>query len=102
MTDDIRLFLTPDEAISLLPEGEYIHNTTGGMIRIGIDYTRDDAIKALRGAHKLEIGGPACRAARHPLVMWSTNERATFFEADMDKLDALEAELLARAKEHTA
>jgi hypothetical protein len=93
--NDVRLFLTPDEAISALPEGEYVHNTTGGMIRIGVDYTRAGAEEALRTAHKIEIGGPACRAARHPIVMWDSPTHCTFFEADMDKLDALEADKLA-------
>jgi hypothetical protein len=90
-----RIILTADEAISLLPEGEYVHNTTGGMIMIGCDYSRESAEKALRGAVQIEIGGPMCKAMRHPLVTWDSPKHCTFFEADMDKVEAFEAARLA-------
>ena len=90
MSDD-RILLTADEAISLLPEGEYVHNTTGGMIMIGCDYSRESAEKSLREAVQIEIGGPMCKAMRHPLVTWDSPHHCTFFEADMDKVAAFEA-----------
>lgn len=65
MSNDI---ISADEAISLLPDFEYVHNTTGGAIMIGIDYTRPNAEQALRDAIQIELGGPSCRAYRHPIV----------------------------------
>jgi hypothetical protein len=91
MSDEDRLIITADEAIGLLPEGEYVHNTTGGMIMIGCDYSRKSAEECLKGAVQIEIGGPMCRAMRHPIVCWDTPKHCTFFEADMVKLEALEA-----------
>lgn len=87
-----RLILTPEEAIDLLPEGDTIHNfADGGLILLGVDYSRDEAIKAIREAVQVEIGGDGCKAMRHPLVVWNAEDKYTFFEADMDKVAALEA-----------
>lgn len=91
MSED-KVILTPDEAISLLHDGEYIHNYAnprGGMF-IGCDYDRKDAIEAIRAAYQIEIGGPECKRMRHPLAVWSSENRVTFFEADMGKVDAFE------------
>lgn len=86
-----KLIITADEAISLLPEGKYVHNTTVGMLMIGCDYERADAIKALRSAVQIEIGGPGAKAYGHPIVMWDTPKHFTLFAADMDKVAAFEA-----------
>lgn len=87
-----RLILTPDEAIGLLPEGDTIHNfAQGGFVLIGADYSRDEAVVAIREAVQIEIGGDGCKAMKHPLVVWSAENKHTFFEADMDKVAALEA-----------
>lgn len=86
--------ITADEAISLLPDFKYVHNTTGGAIMIGIDYTRPNAEQALRDAVQIELGGPVCRAYRHPIVAWDTPKHCTFFEADMEKLKAFEAAIV--------
>lgn len=92
MTDE-RLLITADEAASLLnEEGDYIHNfVDGGMIMLGCDFERDSAIKAFKAAKSIEIGGPGCKAMRHPLVVFEQDGRHSFFEADMDKVDAFEA-----------
>jgi hypothetical protein len=91
-TTDEKVVLTPAEAISLLADGDTIHNfATGGMIMLGCDYDRAGAIKALNEAIQIEIGGPACKSMKHPLAVWSSNNRVSFFEADMAKVEAMEA-----------
>jgi hypothetical protein len=91
MPDD-RTVLTADEAISLLhDEGDYIHNfKQGGFMMLGCDYTRENAIQAIRDAIEIEIGGEACKAMKHPLAVWKTDTNVSFFEADMDKVTAFE------------
>jgi hypothetical protein len=91
-TDD-RLFITADEAESLLTdEGEYVHNfVDGGMMMLGCDFERDSAVKAFKAAKSIEIGGPGCKAMRHPIVVFEPDGRHSFFEADMDKVAAFEA-----------
>ena len=93
MADDLdRLVITADEAISLLPEGEYVHNfMQGGMALIGCDYERAEAESALRTAIEIEIAGSMARSMKHPIACWKTNKSVSFFEADMKRLEAFEA-----------
>lgn len=88
-----KIILTPDEAISILADGEYVHNyaNPGAGMFIGVDFDRADAEKHIRDAVQLEIGGDNCKRMKHGLVAWSSNTRCTFFETDPAKLDALEA-----------
>lgn len=87
-----KLLLTPAEAESLLADGEYIHNYMGGgMMMIGCDYSREEAIAAFAAAKSIEIGGPSCKSFRHPLAVFDANDRLSFFEADMAKVEAFEA-----------
>ena len=93
MAKDNKVILTPEQAEALLPEGEYIHNfaNPGAGMLIGCDYDRPDAIKALRGAKRLELGGEQSKALNHPIICWHTAGRLTFFAADMAKVEAFEA-----------
>lgn len=90
MTDE-KIILTPDEAISILKEGNYVHNfMQGGFALLGCDYSREDAIKALRDSFQIEIGGDTCKAMQHPLAVWASDDKVSFFEADMQKTLAME------------
>lgn len=96
MASDDKIILTADEAIGLLPEGEYVHNyinNTPGMF-IGCDYERPDAEKHIRNAVQCEIAGPGCKRMKHALAVWSSETSVSFFSTDMDKVEAME-----RAKE---
>jgi hypothetical protein len=96
---DDQILLTPAEAESVLLDGPYIHNyaNPGAGMFIGCDMERDRAIEALGKAVQLEIGGPACQNMKHGLVVWTTDNRPLFFEADPEKLSALEARKLSVA-----
>jgi hypothetical protein len=90
---DEKILLTADEAISLLPEGEYVHNymnPNSGMF-LGCDFERENAEKHIREALQCEIGGPSCQRMKHGLVVWKNEKELSFFETDMDKLKAMEA-----------
>jgi hypothetical protein len=90
--DEPKVILTAEEAESLLPEGDYVHNYKGGgAILLGVDYGRAEAVAAFKAAHMIEIGGPSCKAMRHPLAVWKTPKDVSFFEADMAKVEAFEA-----------
>ena len=93
-----KVILTADEAISALPDGEYVHsqmNPSGGMF-LGCDYDHSDAVELLNNAEQIEIGGPMCRSMGHPLVVWKKddNRGPIFLEANMDKLNSIEQEKL--------
>jgi hypothetical protein len=89
--DDPKLIITVEEAISVLSDDDTVHNfAQAGPMLIGVDYDRDQAIDALRGAIQIEISGPAARGMGHGLAVWSDKTSVSFFEADPEKLDALE------------
>lgn len=97
MTDE-KIILTADEAISLLPPGKYVHNylnPSAGMF-LGCDFDRDDAEKHIRDAVQIEIGGENCQRMKHGLVVWSAENKLSFFETNMDKLAAMEREKMAQ------
>lgn len=95
MTTDNKLIITPDEAESLLQDGETVHNfAQAGFAILGCDYDRAAAIKAFREAKSIEIGGSSCKGMKHPIVIWDSDGHYTFFEADMDKVAAFEASRL--------
>ncbi len=92
MSDDEKFLLTADEAISLLADGDHVHNyanPSAGMF-LGVDYERAHAEKHIREAIQREIAGPGCKRMKHALAVWSSQTRVTFFETDMDKVDAME------------
>lgn len=87
-----QLVIAPSQAEGLLLDGPYIHtmrNPAGGMF-LWCDMDRADAIAAMNAAVQIEIGGPGCRAMRHPIAVWHSKNDLTFFEADMQKLEAFE------------
>lgn len=90
---DEKIILTPEEAESLLVEGEQQHNfaNPNGGVFIGVDCSRDSAVKMIRAAHALEIAGPICQAMNHALVVWTSESRHLFFETDPVKVEAMEA-----------
>ena len=93
-TDD-KMIITPEDAEGLLPEGDTVHNfIQSGNTFLGCDFGRDAAVKAFKNASLIEIGGPACKRMRHPIVVWEPDNRYSFFEADMAKVEALEASRL--------
>ena len=89
---DKKVILTVDQAVSLLPRGEYVHNfvNPGASMFVGCDYEREDAIRALQKALQIELGGENCMRMKHPLVVWDTKTHCSFFEADMDRVKELE------------
>jgi hypothetical protein len=88
---DEKILLSAEEAISLLPDRKYVHNyvnPSSGMM-IGCDLERSEAEDHIRKAVQREIGGPECQAMKHGLVVWNTETHLSFFETDMDRLNAM-------------
>ena len=92
MTDE-KIILTPDEAISILAGGEYVHNYINNApgLFIGCDYDRADAEDHIRKSVQCEITGPHCQRMKHGLAVWSGPKNVSFFETDMAKLKAMES-----------
>lgn len=77
-----REWLTPLQAIALLPDGDTIHTfRNSDIMLIGCDWKRSEIIKALSeaGPEEIEIGGEQCRRMKHGLVLWQ-GKRPLFIE----------------------
>lgn len=98
MSTDDKVILTPAEAESLLADGDSIHNfIQAGPMIVGCDYDRADAIKAFQSTVSIEIGGDGCKRMGHAIVVWDSPKHYSFFAADMEKVEAFEAALAAKA-----
>ncbi len=83
-----RHFIKPEEAISLLKDGEEIHtfrNPGAGMM-VGCDWSREKIIETLeKNPDKIEIGGKVCRAMGHGLIV--DDSGFLYIEIDEEKLN---------------
>jgi hypothetical protein len=95
MSDDAddRVILTPEEAESLLRDKPTVHNyvVAPGML-IGCDFSWDAAIAAFKHATRIELAGENAKSTGHAIVVWEDDKsyEYSFFEADMEKVVALE------------
>lgn len=97
---DEQVQLTPAEAEGLLPDGDWTHSMVfGGMMILGCDLSRADAVKMFADAKSIQLGGPVSYSLRHPILVFSQDDRMNGVQADMDKVAAFEA---AQAEQVTA
>ena len=88
-----RIFLTTQQAIELLPEGEQVHTFINSPLAlVGADWDRDEVIDKIQRSDYREIAGSVSRGLNHGLAVY--NQSATqmdvlFVATDMKKLDAL-------------
>lgn len=85
-----RIFITSEQAINCLKDGQLIHtiiNPYGAII--GCDWSRESVIEALKGTDQIEIGGEICRKMNHALVAHRSDGPMLFIEAREDKIDEL-------------
>lgn len=89
-----RVILTKEQAISALKPGDRIHTfLSGGMIMIGADWDRKDALEAIEQSKLIELSGDNARAMGHGLCMLH-NGRYYFVESNEQVLAEIEAKCL--------
>ena len=93
----MRKFITVDEAINLLPEGDYIHtffNMPFGLL--GADWSREDVIDKFKTSDKIELTGEQARGLGHGLAAYNNDTKKQseilFVETDMKKLLSFDPE----------
>ncbi len=92
----MKKFLTSEEAINLLPDGDEIHtfyNFPLGLV--GADWERKYVIEKLNNPNnKIEICGEAARGMNHGICVYPNREISQsdilFIETDMDKLNEMD------------
>lgn len=90
---DDRRFLTAQEAITLLNDGENIHTFTnpGTGLLFGCDISRERMLQMINNPNnKIEIGGENARAIKHGIVLWENDEGYMFIETNEEKLNAFD------------
>ena len=90
-----RRYLTADEAIGLLPDGEEIHTQVQqGMIFFGANWSREDIIDKIRKSDVREITGLRARRMGHGLALYNNDVKwqseILFVETDKARLDAFD------------
>lgn len=89
-----RVILTKEQAISALKPGDRIHTfLSGGMILMGADWDRKDALEVIEQAELIELSGDTARAMGHGLAMFH-NGRYFFVESNEEVLAEIEAKCL--------
>jgi len=67
---DEKVYLTVDEALAMLPEGDHIHTFRGGVgMMIGADWDRADVVTAIRETQRRELSGAVASAMGHRLCI---------------------------------
>lgn len=92
----MKYYLNYDEAVSLLPNGKYIHtfyNAQFGLI--GADWSREDILNKLKESDiVIELTGEQAKAMKHGMCAYSKNAKyqseILFIETDEEKLTAFE------------
>ncbi len=82
--DEERVILTKEEAIEMLPEGEYIHTfRNSSFVLIGADINRGDVIKAIQ-EYEVELSGSMATNMGHGMVLVD-NHGALFIETKKEE-----------------
>lgn len=92
----MRKFITVDEAISLLPDGDKIHtfyNEFYGLV--GADWDRKEIIDKLTKSDKIELTGDLARGMSHGIAVYNNDTKwqsdILFIETDKEKLDKFDS-----------
>lgn len=69
MTEEKREFLTFDQAVAMLPDGDEIHTfRSNGFALLGTDWPRAQILEAIRNG-KPELAGPLATSMGHGLLV---------------------------------
>lgn len=90
-----RRYVTAEEAIGLLPDGDEIHTQIQqGMMFVGADWSREDIIDKIKKSDIREITGPHARRMGHGLALYNNDAKwqsdILFVETDKERLDAFD------------
>ena len=95
MAEGTRRYISYEEAVSLLPDGEYVHtfyNTAFGLF--GADWSREEILDKLRKSDVIELTGSQARAMSHGMCAYNKDTKwhsdVLFIETDADRLEKMD------------
>lgn len=92
-----KIFLTMEQAKSVLPDGDSIHTFVNpGFGLVGADWSRKDILNRLRSVNRIEICGDNAKRMGHGICAYNdgcAHDSVLFIETDMGSLEKLEKQL---------
>lgn len=89
-------YITYEEAVNLLPDGEYVHtfyNNALGLV--GADWSKDEILDKLRNSEIIELTGSQARAMKHGMCAYNKDTKwhsdILFIETDVERLEKFDA-----------
>lgn len=92
---DDNIYLTPEQAISALADGEYVHSfvNSGGLL-LGADHSRKQAIETINSASALCIAGQFAKGMKHAIIVHRRGvEHPLYYASKPDVIEKLEKKL---------
>lgn len=90
-------YITYEEAVSLLPDGEYVHtfyNASFGLM--GADWSKDEILDKLRKSDVIELTGSQARSMGHGMCAYNNDTKwhseILFIETDAEKLEKMDGD----------
>lgn len=90
-----RRYITYDQAVSILPDGEYVHTfINGGFGLMGADWSREEILDKLQKSEVIELTGEKARSMGHGMCAYNKNAKwqsdLLFIETNEERLAQLE------------
>lgn len=100
----MKIFLTKEQAISILPDGDSIHTFYNpGFGLVGADWSREELLDELGKRAVRELTGPSARGMGHGLCTYDKTAKKQseilFIETDEAKLEALEKKIAVASED---
>ena len=94
----MRIYITSEQAISILPGGDSIQTFYNpGFGLVGADWSRADIIDKLRSSDIIELAGKVAQRMGHGMCVYGKDTKyqsdILFIETDNKRLAALEQEM---------
>lgn len=90
-----RTYITYEQAVTLLPEDEYVHtfyNTSFGLL--GADWSKEEILDKLQKSEIIELTGETARSMKHGICAYNKDTKyqkdILFIETDENKLLAFD------------
>lgn len=85
-------YITYEEAVSLLPDGDYVHTFYNGLFGLlGADWSREEILDKLRKSEVIELTESQARAMKHGMCAYNKDTKyhsdILFIETDADRLE---------------
>lgn len=88
-------YITYEEAVSLLPDNEFVHTFYNGAFGLlGADWGKEEILDKLRKSDVIELTGDVARSMGHGMCAYNNDTKwhseILFIETDSDRLEEMD------------